>query len=109
MSDPDVPLVAITATCMTPTVPLSKPILRVPVCTPGDSAERSAAIEIDALPGSTGPLAGDALSQPVPFDVKTVSGVVDRGVGRIEKANLLLLRRCTAGGTGEDNAAGRDS
>src|SRR5580698_11537562 len=71
--DPDIPLVATTATCKTPAVPLSKAKLTVPVWSPGDKAERSAAIEIDVLPGSNCPLPGDMLSQPIPFAVEIVA------------------------------------
>src|SRR5580658_9505553 len=72
MLDPEVPLVAMTATCKTAVVPSLKAKLTVPVWSPGDSTERSAAIEIDALPGSNCPLAGDILSQPTPFAVEIV-------------------------------------
>ena len=72
--DRDVPPpAAMTSTCTTPTDPLSKPKLTVPVWTPGGSAERSAAIEINELPGSSAPLDGDALSQPIPSEVKTTA------------------------------------
>ena len=90
-------------------VPLSKAKFTVPVWTPGDSAERFAAIEIDVPPGNNCPLAGDTLSQPIPFDVEDIGGIVDRVVGRIGKSDLLLLMRRAIGGTRKDHTTGRES
>ena len=70
--DPDVALVAMTTTCKIPVVPSLNAKFTVAVWSPADSPERFAVIEIEALPGNNCPLAGDTLSQPIPFVVNTV-------------------------------------